>query len=114
VTNDNDCDLSPTPFCFLDPFFLGVSGYEHTRATNGSIHLALPFSLVIIDLTGTPLHTEAFTEIVEEVDPQRFPLSSRWLSCYIENGTWHGAGDEKHWSVSLNSFSRGLKIMAVD
>ena len=49
---------------------------------------------VTINLTGTALQTQQFAEIAEGVDDLRFALGSHWLSCYIENGTWHGAGDE--------------------
>jgi hypothetical protein len=59
---------------------------------------------VKISLTGTPLQNEAFTEIAESVDDRRFPLGSRWLSCRVENGTWHGAGDETKLERILEIF----------
>jgi hypothetical protein len=59
---------------------------------------------VKIGLTGTPLQTKAFTEIAEGVDDRRFALGSRWLSCRIENGTWHGAGDETKLERILEIF----------
>jgi hypothetical protein len=57
-----------------------------------------------INLIGTPLLTHAFTEIAEGVDAQRFALGSHWLSCRIENGTWHGAGDETKLERILEVF----------
>ncbi|MFZ5522928.1 MAG: immunity 53 family protein [Pseudomonadota bacterium] len=59
---------------------------------------------VKISLMGTPLQTLAFTEIAEGVDARRFALGSRWLSCRIENGTWHGAGDETKLERILEVF----------
>ncbi len=46
-----------------------------------------------IDLAGTALHACAFAEIAEGVDADRFAVAPGWLSCHVENGTWHGAGD---------------------
>jgi Immunity protein 53 len=57
-----------------------------------------------INLIGTPLQTHAFTEIAEGVDARRFALGSYWLSCRIENGTWHGAGDETKLERILEVF----------
>jgi hypothetical protein len=59
---------------------------------------------VKINLMGTPLQTQAFTEIVAGVDAQRFALGPRWLSCHIENGIWHGAGDETKLEHILEVF----------
>lgn len=59
---------------------------------------------VRIDLTGTTLETLTFTEIAEGVDTQRFALGPRWLCCYTENGTWHGAGDETKLEHILKVF----------
>jgi len=49
---------------------------------------------ITVNLSGTALQTREFPEIAIGVDEQRFPLGSDWLSCYIENSSWHGAGDE--------------------
>lgn len=59
---------------------------------------------VTINLIGTALQTQEFTEIAEGVDDQRFAFGSHWLSCYTENGTWHGAGDETKLERILEVF----------
>jgi len=59
---------------------------------------------VKINLLGTPLQKQAFTEIAEGVDGQRFALGSHWLNCYIENGIWHGAGDATKLDLILEIF----------
>ncbi len=59
---------------------------------------------VKINLAGTALEKKAFIEIAESVDDQRFALGSHWLSCYTENGIWHGAGDETKLERILEAF----------
>lgn len=59
---------------------------------------------VKIDLTGTSLRSQLFTPLVENVDAQGFQEDSRWLHCYIEDGVWHGAGDETKLPVILGCF----------
>lgn len=59
---------------------------------------------VTVNLIGTPLHDQAFAEIAEGVDEQRCALDPRWLSCYTENGNWHGAGDETKLERILEVF----------
>ena len=59
---------------------------------------------VKIQLRGTPLAGRAFTELAENVDPNRFALGSRWLSCRVEGDTWHGAGDETQLERLLVEF----------
>lgn len=59
---------------------------------------------VKINLLGTPLQAAAFTEISEGVDARCFALGTHWLSCYTENGTWHGAGDETKLERILEVF----------
>lgn len=59
---------------------------------------------VKINLVGTPLQQQAFTEIAEGVDVGRFPQGARWLSCHIENNIWHGAGDETQLERILEVF----------
>jgi hypothetical protein len=59
---------------------------------------------VKINLAGTPLQQQAFTEIAEGVDVRRFPQGSQWLSCHRENNTWQGAGDETKLERILEVF----------
>lgn len=59
---------------------------------------------VKINLLGTPLQSCSFTELAEGVNEQRFPLGPRWLSCRVEGGTWHGAGDETQLERILDVF----------
>src|SRR5947209_2296428 len=59
---------------------------------------------VKVDLTGTELHSRPFPEIAENVDAQRFQQGERWLNCYVENGVWHGAGDETKLATILETF----------
>ena len=59
---------------------------------------------VKINLTGTSLQNQAFTEISEGVDAKRFAVGSQWLNCRIENNTWHGAGDEAKLERILEIF----------
>jgi hypothetical protein len=57
---------------------------------------------VKIDLKGTDLGAETFTEVVEgerSDDPQ-----PPWLRCYIENGVFNGAGDVSKLEAILNIF----------
>ena len=57
-----------------------------------------------VNLVGTPLQTRYFAEVAENIDAQRFALSSSWLSCRVENGIWHGAGDETKLERILDLF----------
>src|SRR5437660_4751085 len=59
---------------------------------------------VKINLAGTLLQSLVFTEITEGVDSQRSPIGPRWLSCRVEGGTWHGAGDETKLERILETF----------
>jgi len=59
---------------------------------------------VKIDLIGTPLERSVFTEIAEGVDAQRFAQVPDWMSCYKEDGVWHGAGDDAKLERILESF----------
>lgn len=63
-----------------------------------------PGWLVKIDLAGTELHSRPFQQIADRVDAHHFPLGPRWLHCYVEEGTWNGAGDETKLSVILQTF----------
>ena len=59
---------------------------------------------VKIDLRGTRLQNREFTEIAEGVDNRHCPIGPRWLNCRVENGTWHGAGDETRLEHILEVF----------
>jgi Immunity protein 53 len=59
---------------------------------------------VKIDLSGTSLQGRPFTEVAEGIDNQRFPLGPKWLSCRIEDNTWHGVGDEAKLKCILETF----------
>jgi len=59
---------------------------------------------VKIDLVGTELQARLFDPIAEQVDASGFQQSDRWLHCTIEDGVWHGAGDETKLSVILKTF----------
>jgi hypothetical protein len=59
---------------------------------------------VKINLAGTPLRKQPFAGVTEGVDAQRYPVSSSWLSCYMEDGTWHGAGNEARLEQILEVF----------
>jgi hypothetical protein len=59
---------------------------------------------VKINLAGTPLQARAFAEIAEGVDAQRFATGADWLSCYSEDGVWHGAGDDTRLEHILEIF----------
>lgn len=81
----------------------GNGDWEHSSGVNIQ-SCDNPGWWVKINLIGTPLQTQTFPEIAEGVDAQRFPLGSRWLSCYTDNGTWHGAGDETKLERILEVF----------
>jgi hypothetical protein len=57
-----------------------------------------------INLVGTPLQQRAFTEVADGVDAERWALGPRWLSCRVEDDTWHGAGDETKLEQILEVF----------
>ena len=59
---------------------------------------------VKINLPGTPLENRGFTEVAEGVDSGRFALGPRWLSCHVDQNTWHGAGDETKLEPILEIF----------
>ena len=59
---------------------------------------------VKINLLGTRLESCAFRELAEGVDGQRFALGPQWLSCRVDAGTWHGAGDETKLERILEIF----------
>jgi hypothetical protein len=59
---------------------------------------------VKIDLRGTRLQNREFTEIAEGVDNRSRPIGPGWLNCRVENGTWHGAGDETRLEQILEVF----------
>jgi len=59
---------------------------------------------VQINLAGTALEGSAFAEIADGVDAGRWALGPRWLSCRVEDGIWHGAGDETKLEHILEVF----------
>lgn len=59
---------------------------------------------VKVSILGTSLQTHSFTEVAEGVDAQRFALGSSWLSCHVDSGMWHGAGDETKLERILETF----------
>src|SRR4051794_24406875 len=59
---------------------------------------------VKIDLIDTPLQVKAFETQVENIDPAGFPTGTQWLNCRIENGVWHGAGDDSKLVAILDCF----------
>jgi hypothetical protein len=63
-----------------------------------------PGWLVKINIVGTALHQCSFPKISEGVDSEGWAEGSRWLHCYIEGDTWHGAGDETKLEDILDAF----------
>lgn len=59
---------------------------------------------VKVALAGTPLHGVAFADVALAVDANRHPVGSSWLSCRVEDGVWHGAGDAQKLEVILETF----------
>ena len=59
---------------------------------------------VQVDLAGTGLEPRPFEPVAQGVDEAGFPQAERWLSCYIENGVWNGAGDETKLPAILQAF----------
>ena len=59
---------------------------------------------VKIDLHDTELADKSFTTVAENVDPNGVQLGPRWLMCRLQNGHWHGAGDELRLEQILSIF----------
>jgi hypothetical protein len=59
---------------------------------------------VTIDLSGTELAGRPFGRVAENVDAGGWPAGDRWLCCYVEDGVWHGAGDETKLAAILRAF----------
>jgi hypothetical protein len=59
---------------------------------------------VKVDLVGTELESCTFSTIAVNVDDGGFQTGRRWMSCRVENGVWHGAGDETKLSEILGAF----------
>jgi hypothetical protein len=59
---------------------------------------------VKIDTRGTMLEGRAFTPIEDGVDRGRFPTGPSWISCRVEEGIWHGAGDAARLEEILTRF----------
>ena len=60
--------------------------------------------LVKVILMGTKLEHVAFPEVAVNVDAAYFAQGPRWLHCRIEEGAWHGAGDETKLARILELF----------
>jgi Immunity protein 53 len=59
---------------------------------------------VKIALDGTELSGRSFATVSENIDTKGFPDGERWLHCCIENGQWHGAGDETRLAEIIATF----------
>jgi hypothetical protein len=59
---------------------------------------------VRVDLVGTELQARPFQRLAENVDEAGFPQGERWLHCSIQDGVWHGAGDETKLPILLQTF----------
>src|ERR1700757_3448004 len=59
---------------------------------------------VRIALDGTALSGRSFATVSENIDTKGFPDGERWLHCCIENGQWHGAGDETRLAEIIATF----------
>ena len=57
-----------------------------------------------IDLVGTQLFGRPFEAVIENTDASGSPIGVRWLNCRVENGVWHGAGDESKLGMILEKF----------
>jgi len=55
-----------------------------------------------IDLKRTELDGRPFSEVAEAIDDNGFPAAPRWLRCYLQDGLWHGAGDETRLSEIIS------------
>ena len=59
---------------------------------------------VNIDLFGTNLTSRKFRPIAENVDTNCCQQGDRWLCCRVDDGVWHGAGDETKLPVIIQTF----------
>jgi Immunity protein 53 len=59
---------------------------------------------VKIDLTGTELASRTFAPILEGLDAAGFPARPHWLSCRLQDTTWHGAGDDSRLAEIISHF----------
>jgi hypothetical protein len=57
-----------------------------------------------IGLTGTPLANAAFAAVEEGIGGDGHPAATRWLSCKIQDGVWHGIGDETRLEEIVSRF----------
>jgi hypothetical protein len=77
--------------------------WEHTYG----IHITTidnPGWGVEINLAGTNLRTRNFDRVSDPVDAAEFLEGDRWLTCYVEDEVWHGAGDETKLEMILETF----------
>lgn len=59
---------------------------------------------VKVNLKGTDLQDVGYLEIAENVNAAHFAQGPEWLNCRIEDGTWHGAGDQTKLERILELF----------
>jgi hypothetical protein len=59
---------------------------------------------VKIDIIGTGLEHRPFNRVAEQVDASGFQQGDRWLSCFVNDGVWNGAGDETKLLVIVKTF----------
>jgi hypothetical protein len=59
---------------------------------------------VKIELGATNLAGRPFSSVSEGLDAKGFPSASRWLSCRLQDGQWHGAGDETRLNEIITRF----------
>ncbi len=63
-----------------------------------------PGWMVRIDLVGTLLEDKPFAERAEGLGVNDHPDSARWISCYVREKRWEGAGDETQLARLLEIF----------
>lgn len=78
--------------------------WEHTSGITITT-LDNPGWWVKINLAGTNLRTRNFDRVTDPVDAAEFQEAHvRWMTCYVEDETWHGAGDETKLAMILETF----------
>lgn len=63
-----------------------------------------PGWLVMVHLHGTQLLNRPFTPLEEGTGNEGHPELPRWISCFVRDGIWHGAGDESQLERMLVVF----------
>jgi Immunity protein 53 len=59
---------------------------------------------VKIDLSATNLAERSFSTVSEGLNDEGFSDAPRWLSCRLQDGQWHGAGDETRLNEIIARF----------